>query len=146
MAISYTIHTAADLNAGAVSDLLARLPDFTRTAQGVTTSDLQISINEPTPLAMSIIREAFQFRPRLEVDFRLDNLGDRQAALDRILAATAMLLRETPADISLLFNSEGVILTRLRGQLRLNSRPEFWTDARVKLMPEPHEFTAPMIL
>jgi hypothetical protein len=146
MAIGYAIHTAANLNAGSVSDLLARLPDFTRTAHGVTTPDLQISIDEPTPLATSIIAEAFQFRPRLEVDFRLDNLGDRQAALSRILAATAMLLRETPADISLLLNSESVVLTRLSGLLRLNSRPGFWTDARVKLMPEPHEFTAPMTL
>lgn len=146
MAITYTLDTASSLDSIEVSALLARLPDFTRTDEGMIAPDVQIWIDTPTPLSASIVEEAFEFLPRLQIYFRLDNLGDGPAAVDRVLMATATLLRETQADTSLLMNGEHVILTRLHGRLLLNSIPRLWTDARVKMMPEPNAFTDPRIL
>jgi hypothetical protein len=46
----------------------------------------------------------------------------------------------------LLFNGEQVVMTRLRGRLLLNTRPGFWTEARLNLMPQPHSFSDPLTL
>ena len=146
MAVSYTIDTASGLSSSAVSGLLARLPDFAQTVNGLAAPDLLISIWEPSALASSIIEEAFGFRPKLEVDFRVDDLRDGAAAVDRILRATAALLRDTAEDTALLLNGESVVLTRLQGRLLLYSIPRFWTDVRLKLMPEPSGFMDPVIL
>ena len=146
MSISYSICSAAHLETSAVVASFARLPGFQRTGEGVSAPDLQISIREPSDLNASIIEEAFAFRPRLFVGFRPDKFCDGQLVMDRVLMATAALMRETVEDLSLLLNGEDVILTRLQGKLVLYARPEFWTEARAKLFPEPHSFAEPLLL
>jgi hypothetical protein len=146
MAVSYTIDSAAELQPEGACKLLTRLSDFSRTAQGIRAPDLHVWVGKPTALKISIIEEAFAFVPKLEVDFRIDSLGDGQAALDRILRATCAFLLETTEDVSLLFNGEQVVMTRLRGRLLLNTRPGFWTEARLNLMPQPHSFSDPLTL
>ncbi len=66
--------------------------------------------------------------------------------VDRILRATASFLQETAEDLSLRLNGENPVLTRLGGRLTLYAIPQFWTDTRLKLMPEPRSFTEPVIL
>ncbi|MEY4582142.1 MAG: hypothetical protein RL701_6845 [Pseudomonadota bacterium] len=146
MAVYYTLDIATEMTLQAVAECVARTGEFTRADKQLSAPDLQISIRKPTSTKISIIEEAFHYRPDLEVDFRLDNLGDRPRAVARVLTGVAAVLRESRADLSLLLNGEEVVLTRLGGKLQLNSIPGFWSEEHLLLMPSQHGLVSPVTL
>jgi hypothetical protein len=139
MSLEYTLALADGLNAESVCNLLAKSGEFRADGGQLEAPELVVSICAPSTLSRQIIAEGFHFEPALELTFRLDKFKDRDRALRRILAGVAEVLRAAPVDLSLVFNGETVVLTRLAGALALHDIPGFWTEGRLALMPEPRQ-------
>lgn len=139
MSLEYSLALAGDLAAERVCELLAQGGELTAHGGQLQAPELTISIADPSALSRQIIEEAFAFTPALELTFRLDKFKDREQALRRILSSVGELLRTLSVDLSLLFNGEAVVLTRIAGRLELNGIPGFWGPDRLGLMPEPFQ-------
>jgi hypothetical protein len=146
MSLDYSLALAGALSAESICNQLAQSGEFSMQKGELEAPGLYISILVPSGLSRQIIEEEFNFVPTLELDFRLDKFKDTDLAVRRILAGVAELLRATEADLSLLFNGEIVILTRIAGNLELYDSPEFWDAERLALMPEPRQRVPPRTL
>ena len=61
------------------------------------------------------------------VAFRIDKFGDRNVGISQMLQMVALVLREFDGDAVLVFDSDEVVLRRVRGELALSDEGDFWT-------------------
>lgn len=146
MSLDYSLALAGNLSAESVCRQLAQTGEFSTPMGKLEAPGLYISMLVPSGLSLQIIEEEFHFVPTLDLNFRLDKFQDLDLAVRRILTGAAALLRATPADLSLLFNGEIVLLTRIGGKLELYDTPKFWDAERLALMPEPWQRVPPRTL
>jgi hypothetical protein len=138
MALEYTLSLATEVTPEELARALAAEGFVVDGDSGwLVGSGVAIFVGKESDLGRSIIRDAYQFEPKVYVKFRLDKFDRWESGVEATIKTTLALLREA-GDGILLFNGETPILMSRAGRLTLNNGHDFWQDpARRSLVTEP---------
>jgi len=101
-------------------------------------SGLRLRISSVEPAADDPVFEDMQIVPNTLFYFRLHNLEDRDRQTDEVVWLALDALIRFPGDAVLTFQLEVIWLLRRGGQMWLHTEPNFWTPARLQMVPMPY--------
>ncbi|NJR77766.1 SitI3 family protein [Sphingomonas corticis] len=125
MAIDYQLKFAEDVAPSALAGWLrtAGLADTDSPATFVAPA-LTATIGDARDIGRRWA--ALGFAPHVEIFFTQDKFAPYEEGIARLVETVALLLREVPADAALASNNDVVLALRLRGDLVLTSRDDWW--------------------